>query len=199
MELTPAQLAECSSGWPPWSASRALADLAPQRSSAPLAVIDCSHFFLAPGDRLIERHAAGCVLRKHVGDDVKIPDLLRGRGGRTRPGRRYRDLGDFGNVTVLRVDLVDGMLREIVQVRHVVAMAGFHPFGLVLGHEVEAQEILGQLDVLREVPDADAPETRGRLAVLRAARCVDMVNYPGDWLLCARHQDLVLFRRFEGA
>src|SRR5262249_15434424 len=47
-------------------------------------------------------------------------------------------------------------------------------------------------------PDTNTPETRGRLAVLRAARRVDMIDHVGDWLLRARHQDLVLFRRFEG-
>src|SRR5262245_38248542 len=61
-------------------------------SGPPLAVVDGPHLFLAPGDRLVERHTTGCVLREHVGDDVEIPNLLRGRGGWTRPGWRYRDL-----------------------------------------------------------------------------------------------------------
>jgi len=71
------------------------------RSCPPLAVVDCHHLFLAPTDRLVERHPAGRVLREHVGDDVEIPDLLRGRGGGPWPGRRHRNLRHLGNVPVL--------------------------------------------------------------------------------------------------
>src|SRR5215831_21413295 len=78
-------------------------------------------------------------------------------------------------------------------------MAGFHPLVLVLGLEVESQEVLGELDVLREAPDADTPETRCRLAVLGTARRVDVTEHLGNRLLRTGDQYLVLFRRLEGA
>src|SRR5438477_601962 len=65
--------------------------------------------------------------------------------------------------------------------------AGFHPLVLVLRLEV-TQEGVGEVDVLREVPDTDAPETRCRLTVLRAPRRVDMVDHLGDRLLRTGHQ-----------
>src|SRR5215831_14130010 len=128
-------------------------------SGPTLAVVDCQHLSLAPADRLVERHPAGRVLREHVGDDVEIPDLLRGRGGRPWPGRRNRDLGYFGNVPVLRVAPVHWMVGQVVQERHVKAVASFHPLGLVLRLEVKPQKVLGEINVLREIPDADAKET----------------------------------------
>src|SRR5712692_9134470 len=103
-----------------------------RRSRPPLAVVDGQHLLLAPGDRLVQRHAAGRVLREHVGDDVEVPDLLRGRGGRAWPGWRNRDLGHRGNVPVLRVAPVDRMVGQVVEERHVEAVAGFHPLAQVL-------------------------------------------------------------------
>ena len=148
--------------------------------------VDLLHLFFAPGDGLVGGHLPGRVLREHVRDDVEVPHLLGRRGGRTRPRGRHGDLGDLGNEPVLLVALVDGVLGQGRQERHVEAMPRLHPPGLVLRLEVIAQEVLGEVDVLREVPDPHAPEACRRLAIHRTLRGVDVVDHRRDFRLRAR-------------
>ena len=91
------------------------------------------------------------------------------------------------------------MLRQVLEERHVEAVTGFHPLVLVLRLEVIAQEVLREVDVLREVPHPDAPEPRRRLPVHRAARRVDVIDDLRDFLLRAGNQHLVLLRRLVRA
>src|SRR5262245_10738657 len=64
---------------------------------------------------------------------------------------------------------------------------------------MEAEEILGEVDVLGEVPDPNAPEAARRLAVLRTSWRIEMVDYLCDRGFRARDQNFVLLRRLEGA
>src|SRR2546428_13429743 len=151
---------------------------APARSARSGPSLACGvsllHLLLGLCDRLIGRQLAGRVLREHVGNDVEVPDLLGRRGCQPRPGGRDRYLGDLGNEAVLLVALVDGVLGQVRQKRHVEPVTGVYPPGEVVGLEVVAQEIFGEIHVLREVPDPNAPEAARRLPVHGTPRRVDV-------------------------
>src|SRR2546422_2951396 len=119
-------------------------------------------------------------LGDHVGQDVVDLDQLDCRARLGRPAALVRVLRLFGQHREFRVPRPDGMVGQVLE-RRVVERVGRHDPGVeVLLLEEELQEVLGELDVLRELPDADRVDRRWRVDAGRAAGAVVIVDLVDD-------------------
>src|SRR5438874_4903841 len=160
----------------------------PSALTAMSAGEDLLHFGLGPGDGVLGR-GAGDRLGDHVRQEVGVGDELDLVRGRRRPAvgvvldalaPERGILGVGPEHRVILELLVDGQIERVA--RHDVLVVDFS-----LAEQVP-DPLLGGLDVLRELPDADVARGVGLVAAVRAAEApvvVDAVG--GDQLPLLRH------------
>src|ERR1700730_4987878 len=127
------------------------------------------HLGLGPGDRILRRRPRH-RLGDHVGQDVRVRDELDlVRGGRRPPVGVVLD--PFAPESgVLGIGLQHRVILELLVGRQVEGVPGHDVLvvGLSLAEQV-ADPLLGRVDVLRELPDADVPRGVRLVGALRGA------------------------------
>src|SRR2546422_10417419 len=148
---------------------------------------DLPHFDLGPGDGVLGRGARH-RLGEHVGQQIGVGDELDLVRGRRRPsiGVVLDPLASEGGVLGIRAQywmvlelVVDWQIERVA--RHDVLVVD-----LSLSEHVP-DPLLGGLDVLRELPDADVARSVGLVAALGAAEAPVVVDAIGGGelsLLC---------------
>src|SRR2546429_479847 len=144
---------------------------------------DLLHFGLGPGDGVLGR-GAGDRLGDHVRQQVGVGDELDLVRGRRRPAvgvvldalaPERSILGVSLEHRVILELLVDGQIERVA--RHDVLVVD-----LSLAEQVP-DPLLGGLDVLRELPDADVARSVGLVAAVRAAEAPVVVDAVAEHLL----------------
>ena len=145
--------------------------------------LDGEHdLLLRPVHGALGRHAVD-GLGDHVGHDVVVVDALHRLARLGRPAARVRVLGLLGQHGELRVPRPDRVVGEVLERRVVEGVRRHDPGVEVLLLEEVGDELLGQLLVLRELPDAHAQVRRRRVDARRPAGAVVVVDVVGDGLL----------------
>src|SRR2546430_1229382 len=85
------------------------------------------------------------------------PDRVVRLGGPATRVRELRLLRQHGEFCISRPD---GMIREVPERRVVEGVGGHDPFVVVLLLEEELDELLGQLEILGELPDRETQDRR---------------------------------------
>src|SRR5438552_15365115 len=100
--------------------------------------------------------------------------------GLGRPAARMREFRLFGEHRELRILRPDRVVSEMPERRMVEGVGGDDPGVEVLLLEEELDEILGERDVLRELPDADRSDRRRRVGAGWPSRAVVVVDLVGN-------------------
>ena len=122
-------------------------------------------------------------LGDHVGHDVVVVDALHRLVRLGRPAARVRVLGLLGQHGELGVPRPDRMVGEVLERRVVEGIRRHDPGVEVLLLEQVSDELLGQLLVLRELPDPHAQVRTRRVNARGPTGAIVMIEVVGDGLL----------------
>src|SRR5437762_4045060 len=149
---------------------------------------DLLHFGLGPGDGVLGR-GAGDRLGDHVRQQVGVGDELDLVRGRRRPAVGVVLDALAPERSILGVGLEHRVILELLVDGQIERVAGHDVLVVDLSLAEQVPDpLLGGLDVLRELPDADVARSVGLVAAVRAAEApvvVDAVG--GDELPLLRH------------